>query len=170
MSTQSISALLVAIQSYLERERPDYVEKMMPGASTEALAAFESRFGVTMPAAFHALYRWHDGQDPWCFTGLVDNWSLMRLDDIIDGKEILDGMIGLDFEDPAWWRRGWIPFLHNGGGSHLCIDLRVEDGGTPGQLIEFWKADADRPVTYPNLEQWLIELHASMEDGTYSVC
>ena len=58
------------------------------------------------------------------------------------------------------------PFLHNGGGSHLCVDVAAEDGGNPDQLIEFWKADEDRPVTYPNLEAWLTELVESMEDGS----
>jgi cell wall assembly regulator SMI1 len=88
------------------------------------------------------------------------------LEDIADTKDICDGMIGLDFDDPKWWRRGWIPFLANGGGDHLCLDLAAEDGGVPGQLIEFWHEDADRPVTYPDLDTWLAELTASMEGGT----
>ena len=62
-----------------------------------------------------------------------------------------------------------MPFLHNGGGSYLCLDLTAEDGGTPGQLIGFWKADDDRPVEYPSLVAWLNELAESMERGTLEV-
>ncbi len=68
---------------------------------------------------------------------------------------MLDGMIGYDFDDPKYWRRGWVPFLHNGGGSYLCLDLLAEDGGDPGQLIAFWKQDSDRPIEYPDLRAWI---------------
>jgi cell wall assembly regulator SMI1 len=81
----------------------------------------------------------------------------------------LDGMIGYDFKDPRHWRRGWVPFLHNGGGSYLCVDLAAEDGGTPGQLIGFWKADKDRPVEYSSVEAWLNNLADSKERGTLEI-
>jgi cell wall assembly regulator SMI1 len=37
-------------------------------------------------------------------------------------------MIGYGFDDPKWERRGWIPFLSNGGGDRLGLDLMAEDG------------------------------------------
>ena len=82
-----------------------------------------------------------------------------------DTKELLDGMIGSDFDWPDWWRRGWIPFLSDGGGGHLCVVAAAEDGGQVGQLVAFWNADEDRPVEYQNLEAWLANLVESMEVG-----
>src|SRR5215471_12706710 len=35
---------------------------------------------------------------------------------------------------------------------------QAEDGGTPGQLISFWKADQDRPIEFANIEAWLKQL------------
>jgi len=169
MTNQSIPTLLVTIEAYLQSERPDYFARLMAGASSEQLAAFESRLGMTLPSAFHELYRWRNGQDPNCFEGLSGNQEFMGLGDILETKEMLDDMIGTDFDEPTWWRRGWVPFLSNGAGSYLCIDMQAEDDGAPGQLIEFWKADADRPITYPSLAQWLSRLAASMDDGTYEV-
>jgi cell wall assembly regulator SMI1 len=58
-----------------------------------------------------------------------------------------------------------VPFLHNGGGSYLCLDLAAEDGGQPGQVIGFWKRDEDRPVEFTSVEAWLTELVESMESG-----
>ena len=87
------------------------------------------------------------------------------LEEVAETKDMLDGMIGHDFEDPHQWRRSWVPFLHNGGGSYLCLDLAAEDGGQPGQLIGFWKHDADRPIESPSMEAWLSELVALMETG-----
>ena len=99
------------------------------------------------------------------FAPLQMNRSFMRLEDIARVKDMLDGMIGADFDDPRYWRRGWVPFLHNGGGSYLCLDLAAEDGGHRGQLVGFWKADENRPVEFPSVEAWLADLVASMEAG-----
>ena len=151
---------------WLAANRPDYHTLLRPGVSEADLDAFESKFAVKLPPAFRQLYRWRDGQDPASCGALQDNRSFCTLQDVADTKEMLDGMIGFDFEDPRYWRRGWIPFLHNGGGSYLCLDLAAEDGGQVGQLIGFWKQDQDRPVEYPSTEGWLKALVTSMEDGT----
>ena len=94
------------------------------------------------------------------------NCMFSGLEDFSDSKETLDGMIRFDFEDPKWWRRGWVPFLSNGGGDHLCLDLTAEDGGAPGQLLTFYHDWENRAVEYPHLEAWLTELVESMENGT----
>jgi cell wall assembly regulator SMI1 len=65
------------------------------------------------------------------------------------------------FRELYRWRAGWIPFAANGGGSYLCVDLRAEDGGTPDQVIEFWKADHDRPVVHTDLSGWIAHVVVS---------
>ena len=164
-----IETLLNRMAAWLATNRPDYYALLQPGATEAQLDALESRFAMKLPAAFRQLYRWRDGQDPMAFDSLQGNRSFMTLDDIADAKAELDGCVGLDFEDPRYWRRGWVPFLHNGGGSYLCLDMTAEDGGEPGHLIAFWKADADRPIKYANIEAWLTELVRSMEDGSLEI-
>ena len=88
------------------------------------------------------------------------------LEDIAHHKELLDDLIGSDFEDPRWWRRSWVPFLENGAGDHLCVDLAAEDGGTPGQVLMCYHDWERRPVRSPSLEAWLADLVASMESGS----
>ena len=85
---------------------------------------------------------------------------------LTETKELFDGMIGEDFEDPRWWRRGWIPFLSNGGGDHLCLDLAAKDSGQPGQLLVFWHDAEERLVKYASFEAWLRQLVEAMENGT----
>jgi predicted DNA-binding WGR domain protein/cell wall assembly regulator SMI1 len=162
----SASDLLIRLDKWLSANRADYYGKLLRGASAQALDAFEKKFQVQLPSEFRALYQWRNGQDPNCSASLQHNWMFSRLEDVADSKETLDGMIGFDFEDPKWWRRGWIPFLSNGGGDHLCIDLTAEDGGAPGQLLTFRHDWAKRAVEYPNLLAWLTELIESMENGT----
>lgn len=159
-------ALIRRMDAWLAANRPEYYAALQPGATDEQLDAFELRFEITLPQAFRQVYRWRNGQAPANADALQDNWSFASLEDITDSKDLLDGMIGHDFDDPAWWRVGWVPFLGNGAGSHLCLDMRAEDGGQPGQIIAFWKADADRPIAYPDFGAWLRQLVAAMEAGT----
>jgi cell wall assembly regulator SMI1 len=86
----------------------------------------------------------------------------MSSEEIISTKELMDGMIDSDFP-PGWWERSWVPFLHNGAGSHLCIDTAGTDGNPPGQLVEFWNRDHDRPVVSPSLEHWFNDFVTSLE-------
>jgi len=154
------------VERWLIASRPDYFARLQPGVTDAQLDAFEAQFGVALPTAFRQLYRWRNGQEDGCTESLGMNYMFSSLEDVADTKDLLDGMIGTDFDRVGWWQRGWVPFLSNGGGSHLCLDLAAEGGGHTGQLVAFWKADADRPVEFPNLEAWLGDLVASMEDGS----
>lgn len=158
--------LLARMDRWLAAHRPDYYRLLRPGVADAELDAFEAKFGLVLPPAFRQLYRWRDGQDPMSSKPLQGNRTFSTLAEVTATKELMDGMIGFDFDDPAYWRRGWVPFLHNGGGSHLCLDLLAEGGGEVGQLVAFWKADRDRPVEYPGLAAWLASLVESMEDGS----
>jgi cell wall assembly regulator SMI1/predicted DNA-binding WGR domain protein len=161
-----VSDLFERLDKWLSVNRPDYYGKLLRGASPEDLDAFEKKFQLQLPTGFRELYQWRNGQDPNCSASLQYNWMFSRLEDLSESKGTLDGMIGFDFEDPKWWRRGWIPFLSNGGGDHLCVDLNAEDGGTPGQLLTFYHDSKRRPVEYPSLHAWLSELVDAMENGT----
>jgi cell wall assembly regulator SMI1 len=161
-----MESLIERMDRWLAANRPDYYALLRPGASDADLDTFETRFSVKLPPAFRALFRWRSGKDEVSSAPLQGNRSFCTLDEVARTKVLLDGMIGYDFDDPRYWRRGWVPFLHNGGGSYLCLDLAAEVGGQPGQLIGFWKQDEDRPVEYPSMEAWLDDLVASMEDGS----
>jgi cell wall assembly regulator SMI1 len=160
------SALIERLDRRLATDRPDYYAQLQPGVTDEALDAFQARFGLVLPGMFRALYKWRNGQRPECLRSLQGNRMFTSLEEIAGSKEELDGMIGLDFEDPRWWRPGWIPFLHNGGGDHLCLDLAAVDGGKPGQLIAFWHDWEVRSVESGSLGEWLSTLVESMDDGT----
>jgi cell wall assembly regulator SMI1 len=161
-----VEDLLRRMDHRLAINRPAYYALLKPGVTEAQLDAFEAQFSLVLPAAFRQLYLWRNGQDPNSSARLQYNRTFSTLADVAEWKDLLDSMIGSDFEDPRYWRRGWVPFLHNGGGSHLCLDLLAEDGGQPGQLVAFWKADEDRPIEFRSLEAWLTDLVGSMERGT----
>ena len=155
--------LLQRLDRSLAANRPDYYSRLRPGVSDAALDAFETRFSLRLPEAFRLFHKWRDGQEPNDFESIQDNRMFSCLQEIAETKDLLDGMIGYDFDDPRWWRRGWIPFLSNRGGDHLCLDVTAEDGGTPGQLVAFWHDWEDRSVEYASFEHWLRGLVDSME-------
>ena len=161
-----VKSLLGRMERWLAAHRPDYFARFQPGVTDAQLAAFEARFSVELPVAFRELYRWRNGQENGCYASLQLNRMFTPLEEVADLEEMFDEMIGHDFQREGWWRRGWVPFLSNGGGSHLCLDTVAEDGGKVGQLVAFWKADADRPIEYPSVEAWLEDLVSSMEDGS----
>jgi len=165
MSNPRTRQLIERMDRWLAASRPDYYSLLQSGVGDADLDAFETKFAVKLPSVFRDLYLWRNGQDPMSSSPLQGNRSFCTLEEIAETKEMLDGMIGFDFEDPSYWRRGWIPFLHNGGGSYLCLDLAAEGGGHVGQLLGFWKADSDRPVEFASMEDWLSGLVDSMESG-----
>jgi cell wall assembly regulator SMI1 len=161
-----VAELIAGMDRWLATNRPDYYAKLQPGVTDAALTEFENQFQLKLPNSFCALYAWRNGQRADCSASLQDNRMFSSLEDIATTKELMDGMIGTDFDDPKWWRRGWVPFLSNGGGDHLCLDLVAEDGGTPGQVVAFWHDGKDRAIEFASLDEWLETLVESMENGT----
>lgn len=161
-----IDNLITRLDRWLRDNRAEYYSHLQPGVTDDLLTAFEQRFSLKLPTDFRALYRWRNGQAANEFGSFQHNRMFSALEEIADTKEMLDEMIGADFKDPKWWRCGWVPFLSNGGGDHLCLDLITEDGSNPGQLIAFWHDWEERSIEYPNFTVWLTELVQSMEDGT----
>ncbi|MEW4452000.1 SMI1/KNR4 family protein [Bremerella sp. JC817] len=158
--------ILKGIDDWLRVHRPAYHRRLRSGVMPEKFSAFAAAFAQELPADLIALYRWHDGQDPMSSDAMQGNRTFMTFDEVCETKAELDGMIGSDFEDPRYWRRGWIPFLHNGGGSYLCVDTEAVDGGMAGQLIAFWKSDSDRPIEHLSIREWASKLLQSMQNGT----
>jgi cell wall assembly regulator SMI1 len=159
-------ALIKRMDRWLAANRPDYYARLQLGVSDATLDAFEVRFSLKLPQAFRRLYQWRNGQEPACNASFQANRMFSSLEEVAVSKEILDGLIGYDFEDPCWWRKGWVPFLANGGGDHLCVDAVGEDSGQPGQVLTFWHDWENRSVKYGSLEEWMSELVNSMENNT----
>lgn len=157
-----MTELVARLDAWLSRNRPDYYARLLPGLTTEEWTGFQKRLGVELSDGFRTLYQWRNGQPDDYFVCFHGNRTWTPAADVIGTKELLDSMIGSDFE-PGWWDRAWVPFLHNGGGSRLCVDVAGTDGGKPGQVVEFWKADADRPVVSESIEHWLADFVTSLE-------
>src|SRR5947209_14102249 len=101
-----VQAVIERLDCWLAVHRPAYYARLQPGVSEAALDAFEFRFSLRLPEAFRLFYRWRNGQEPTCSASFQGNRTFAPLEEVAQTKEMLDGMVGSDFEDPRWWRRG----------------------------------------------------------------
>ena len=157
--------LIDQLDCELARSRPDYYSQLQSGVDLRAIHDLLTRLAKPLPPEFVSLYSWRNGQKPDCSASLIDNWMFSPLEDVISTKDMLDGMIGTDFEEPSWWSRDWIPFLSNGGGDHLCLDLFAGFGGSPGQIITFRHDWENRSAKFPNMESWLQSVVNSLAES-----
>ena len=158
--------LIHQIDEWLTQNRPDYYALLQPGASSELLDTFEGQFKLKLPTAFRLLYQWRDGQSQDSFDPLLFNLTFMPLKTVFEHKQMLDGMIGTEFNDPDWWRRDWVPILENGGGDYMCLDLGGFQTGKAGQLLWHDHEDAEREIVHPDIDDFLNDLIQRMKTGT----
>lgn len=158
-----VPELITRLDRWLVTNRPEYYAQLRPGVTDVELDSVEARFGLSLPVSFRHLYQWRDGQDG--YDSIQHNRMFMPLESVISTKELNDGFIGNDFPTLEWWRREWVPFLENGAGDCLVIDLLGINGGRPGQVVTFWHDWDNRAVEFPSLDAWLQDLVESMESG-----
>ncbi|RZJ87557.1 MAG: hypothetical protein EOO60_12060, partial [Hymenobacter sp.] len=130
--------LLARLDALLQTHRPSYYTQLNPPAPAAALGAFEAEFDLQLPSELRHWFGWHDGQSPRCFDSLVGFYSLASLADMADSMRINRELLADGDFVANWWRPGWLPFVTNGGGDHLCFDLEGTFTGCAGQLIEHW--------------------------------
>jgi cell wall assembly regulator SMI1 len=67
----------------------------------------------------------------------------------------------------VWWNLKWVPFTHNGGGDHPCIDLDPAETGTVGQVVQFNHEVGAHSVLAPDLAAYLEHFAGDLEGGHY---
>jgi cell wall assembly regulator SMI1 len=164
---ESAGQVIERLDCWLAQHRPEFYASLKPGLTDLELAEFEQLVGFEFPKAFREFYRWRNGEeylgDPFMY-----NRTIMPQSDVREAWKELSGMQECgEWEQPQWYCRGWIPFLDNGGGSYLCLDLHGSFTGKRGQVIEFWCKDSDRPIVAEDFLSWLTWFVDSLETGDW---
>ena len=154
--------LITRLDAWLKKIRPKYYAKLNPGASPAEIEKLEKQIG-DLPQTLKDLLLWRNGQSS--SSRLLDNWGLMS------ARQIGSAWLGMkkmkendELESEDLWDLAWVPFLENGGGDNLCIDLKKK-----GAIREFWHADEDRNVIYPSIDKLLTEYLSSVEKGHWAL-
>ncbi|MXV18314.1 SMI1/KNR4 family protein [Deinococcus xianganensis] len=173
---RDLPELLARLDAWVAREVPLHHATLRPGVTDAALDAFEVRQGVTLPEALRALYRWHDGGDLFGLKFLSLEhlefnrvaWAELAADRMTDLDEVVvshpPGAIRL-----LYATGDWLPFLHDGGGNHVAIDLNPGPAGRVGQVITVGPDEDDRYVLASDLDTFLREYLRRLESGRVTV-
>ena len=154
--------LLARLDALLRQRRPAYYATLGPPAPVAELAEFETEFSLALPPELRMWWSWRNGQ-----TGFESFYGNQCLQSASSAAETMQVQLDLlDEFAPNWWRPTWVPFLENGGGDHLCLDLEGTFTGQPGQILEHWHDWEPRTVCFPNLTTWLAAVVAAYEQGT----
>ena len=143
---------------------PEYYAALQPPLSDDRLHSFEELFGVTFSDDVRSLYQWKNGQTAMTDETLYRDRGWMQMEEVRYVVEPSNELLDMgEFEQAHWWSRQWLPFLRDGAGGYLCIDMEGTFGGSPGQLITYWEDRPDRTIEYPDLATFLAALLAGYE-------
>lgn len=164
-------------EAWLRVNWPDGLNDLNPPATDKEILALESLLCVSLPSDFVAFLKVHNGQKNMA-GGLFDNSEFLSTSAIADQwrvwKELLNsGEFDTYKSTPqpgikdAWWNAKWIPFTHNGGGDHYCIDLDPSVGGSPGQVITMWHDMDERANLAVSFAAWFDKYVDDVLAGKY---
>ncbi|MCE1184953.1 MAG: SMI1/KNR4 family protein [Rhodocyclales bacterium] len=164
-------------ETWLRNHWPEGLKALNPPASAQDIEALEQALGLTLPQDFVACLRLHNGQDSTA-GGLFDGAEFLSTHAILGQwkiwKDLLDSgdFAGISSEPAAgirndWWNPKWIPFTHNGGGDHLCLDLAPTPEGQSGQIITMWHDMGNRERLAESFQAWLAHYIQDVQAGRY---
>ncbi|MDF9840639.1 MULTISPECIES: SMI1/KNR4 family protein [unclassified Paenibacillus] len=135
-------SLIEALKAYI----PEVEELLNPGVEEAQIMEAEKRIGFQFPDDFRKLYMKHNGEGhqvmgvmagfTWHSLPDGNNWRNSSLN-IVSGKP--------DAIKEGGYRKGWVPFADDGGGSVLIMDLEPGVKGSYSQVISL---DRNTNISY----------------------
>ena len=169
---------------------PEALESLNSGASEEAIAVLDEELqreiGQGLPEELRELYAQNDGQDRFTttcgmFFGLeFSSLSQMLLDWQVWRDAAQEQDMDADFREfstiyppetiqNVYACPFWLPFVRDGGGNHLGLDLQPGSAGLKGQVINFGRDEEYRCVVADSLAAFLEWLLAQYRSGNYRI-
>lgn len=175
-TTSNIHTLWQEIQAWCEKNAPPILETLQAGATEQQLTDFEKKLGITLPEAYKASLRIHNGYLPFSGYRYLDiasslsTWEMMNLvNDRGDfaNHEVVDN--GSDIIQNRWWHKGLIPFAEDSGGNLICIDMAPASKGVVGQIMKLEVEESPYPTEFNSFAAWLKDFRDKLYRGHYMV-
>ncbi|GHG05490.1 hypothetical protein GCM10017783_17590 [Deinococcus piscis] len=173
-----LSAVLERLDAWYAQYAPAIAATLRPGATEAELDALEAQLGQELPSDFRALYRWHDGQN-WSVGGVFgldwmplaevgSQWQ-MWADIARENSDMNLSIHPLSYPTGAireqYASAVWVPFLHDGGGNNVALDLGPDVVGQAGQVVTTGRDENHRYVLASSVEGFLREYLRRLESG-----
>lgn len=154
------------LESSLEKTHPSILADLAAPATDTEIIDLEQKLGVKLPDDFIACLKIHNGQRgkaAGLFDGseflstsrILEEWSIMK--DVFDNGEFDDlnlEDLSVDGVKGGAWIEKWIPIIGYGNGDLWCLDLDPGDGGSSGQVIQYWHEDFETQNEARNFKDW----------------
>jgi len=151
--------------------------RLQTGAKEDDILKFEAAIHMKLPKDLRESYLIYNGSgtssifEYGCYLLSTDEIAQAWTDwQKLSAAGTFDQLRGTP-EGPikaTWWNLMWIPFTHNGGGDHDCVDMDPDKGGKIGQIIEFSHEGGARKVSGQSFRAWLSSFAERLEAGKYT--
>lgn len=174
LGAADIAAIWKNLEKALRKEAPELKKSLGKAATNADLSKLEAAVGVPLPDDFKASYLIHNGMKDGEQAFVPEEWLnepyyLMPLEQILQEWKMMKELVDIgefssnesapdDGIAPHWWHPSWIPFISNGGGDSLCIDLAPTKKGTRGQVIQYSHESDQRRLIARSFAAFLNEL------------
>jgi len=159
------------IETWLQRNVPNFADILNIGATEEQLQSAERILGVVFPHDVQCSYTIHNGEN--CTgrsakngSGILGASEFYNLRQIIEVWQMWNDLLrehssndvvieGYDGVKAVYWNTAWIPIMNTSSGNYICIDLDPAPNGKKGQIISFWTDIAEREVVFDSFTEML---------------
>lgn len=172
-----MQSLWTRFEAWLAENWPEGLADLNPPATDAQIDSLEKAIGAKLPDDYIACLKIHNGQDTM-MAGVFGGSEFLSTEFVLDEwavwKELIEsgtfegnqGVPDSGIKD-NWWNPRWIPFTHNGGGDHFCLDLDPAKGGSPGQVITMWHDSGERAFIATNFTAWFTQYVDKVVAGKY---
>lgn len=141
------------IEAWLRLHAPPLAQELKPGAAAAEIEVLEKTLGFPLPSELKASLRIHNGGG-FCFA--------YQESEVLSAAKIRESvtlMNEVEFPDPDYWSRSWIPFV--GESSFLCLDRKS------ARVVEFIYGRGRRETAFATYGAWLRSWADSLDGGKY---
>lgn len=177
----SVSSIMAEIEQILEQAFPDVIANLNDPVDEQALAALEGRLEITLPEDFREFYLLHNGERDR--LGLIFGLPLLPLEEIYREWQAWQAVAAEDYFNldfavisvPAgaikevYAHPGWLPFVKDGAGNHIALDLDPAPKGRYGQVFNFGRHENTRYVIALSFTDFLAFILAQLQAENYIV-
>jgi len=178
---ERIEALLQRLDKALQRARPEFYARLLPGATDEEIATLEEALGLAVPEDFKAFLRWKNGYDyrfqpPERTDCFINQFLILCHSEIIGLYELEKELHAKNspphkegFQAPEWlsWSPLWIPFLDEDSTIYASyIDMGGAFNGEVGQILEAYSEQIF--IMHKDFSKWVETITIAYEEDVIS--
>jgi cell wall assembly regulator SMI1/predicted DNA-binding WGR domain protein len=184
LGSDSVDDAWKRIEAWLATYLPDTYKSLCPPAKAREIKAFEEAVRLKLPDDLKQSYRRHNGQE-YVSAGIIFGLPLLPLGEAQSQWKPWSGYdrskktkynfddeascFPVDFVQPVYFTRNWIPISHDSGGNHIAIDMSPGELGAEGQVIVCGRDDTFHPVLALSWAQFLTDVADELERGNWNI-